>query len=89
MAGPRTKIGRAISLSTSAFRRTFAVLSDGRTVAELLHALAAVMAELNVRWYLFGAQAAIIWGSPRLSADADVTADLDPADVDRFIDASF
>jgi hypothetical protein len=30
-------------------------------------------AELNVRWYLFGAQAALLYGSPRLTADADLT----------------
>ncbi len=36
-------------------------------------------------WYLFGAQADIVWGSPRLSADVDVTAELDPASLDAFI----
>ncbi len=30
-------------------------------------------AELNVGWYLFGAQAALLYGSPRLTADADMT----------------
>jgi hypothetical protein len=35
------------------------------------------MQERDVRWYLFGAQAAIVWGSARLSADVDVTAALD------------
>jgi hypothetical protein len=45
------------------------------------------MRERSVRWYLFGAQAAIIWGSPRLSADVDVTASLDPAGLAGFIDA--
>ena len=29
------------------------------------------MAEQDLRWYVFGAQAAIIWGSPRVSADVD------------------
>jgi hypothetical protein len=29
-----------------------------------------------VRWYLFGAQAAILYGSPRLTADVDVTVDI-------------
>jgi len=32
------------------------------------------MRESGLRWYLFGAQAAIVWGSPRLSVDVDVTA---------------
>lgn len=69
-----------------AFRRAFAV-SDGRTVAELLHDLASVMSELKLRWYVFGAQAAIIWGSPRFSADADITAEIDPAGIQPFIQA--
>ena len=30
-------------------------------------------AELNLGWYLFGAQAALLYGSPRLTADADLT----------------
>jgi len=30
-------------------------------------------AGLNVGWYLFGAQAALLYGSPRLTADADLT----------------
>jgi hypothetical protein len=42
------------------------------------------MEEAGLRWYLFGAQAAIIWGSARLSADVDVTASLDPALLDMF-----
>jgi hypothetical protein len=62
-------------------------VSTDRTVAELLHDLAAVMDERGLRWYLFGAQAAIIWGSPRLSADADVTAELQPEHVEPFIEA--
>lgn len=53
-------------------RRAFAVLSR-QNVAEILHALAAAMTDSGVGWYLFGAQAAIIWGSPRLSADIDAT----------------
>lgn len=45
------------------------------------------MHERGVRWYLFGAQAAIVWGSPRLSADVDVTATLDRAELAAYIDA--
>ncbi len=33
-------------------------------------------AKLNVGWYLFGAQAALLYGSPRLTADADLTVQL-------------
>jgi hypothetical protein len=42
------------------------------------------MAERDLPWYLFGAQAAIVWGSPRLSADVDVTAAIEPAIVHSF-----
>jgi hypothetical protein len=45
------------------------------------------MAERSLRWYLFGAQAAIIWGSPRLSADADITAELQFERVESFVAA--
>ena len=45
-------------------------------VAELLAQLAGVFARLGVRWFLFGAQAAILHGVARLSADIDVTVDL-------------
>lgn len=41
--------------------------------AELLSALATALATLGARWYVFGAQAALIWGRPRLTTDVDVT----------------
>jgi len=44
------------------------------------------MQERGVRWYLFGAQAAILWGSPRLSADVDVTANLDRVALTDYLD---
>lgn len=34
------------------------------------------LAELNVSWYLFGAQAALIHGSSRATADLDLTVQL-------------
>ena len=43
------------------------------------------MQERKLRWYLFGAQAAIVWGSPRLSADVDVTADIRAKALDEYI----
>lgn len=61
-------------------------MSSQRTVVELLRAVAAAMAEKNLPWYVFGAQAAIIWGSPRLSADVDITATIAPESVDSFIE---
>lgn len=55
--------------------------------ADLLAALARALASLRVPWYLFGAQAALIWGRPRLTADVDVTVRLDPGDSDRLVRA--
>lgn len=49
--------------------------------------MAAVMAEQGLRWYLFGAQAAIVWGSPRFSADVDITAAIAPGVIDSFFEA--
>ncbi len=45
-------------------------------IAELLAQLQRAFAGLGVRWFLFGAQAAILHGVARLSADVDVTVDL-------------
>lgn len=42
-------------------------------VADLLADLGAALDTLGVRWYLFGAQAAILYGVARLTADVDVT----------------
>ncbi len=48
-------------------------------VAELLEDLDVALGALDVRWYLFGAQAAILYGVARLTADVDVTVQA-PAD---------
>lgn len=50
---------------------------------DLLTALAPVLARWG-RWLVFGAQAVIIHGAPRLSADVDVTLELTPDAPDRF-----
>jgi len=42
-------------------------------LADLLTDLADALARLEVPWYVFGAQAALIWGRPRLTTDVDVT----------------
>src|SRR5262245_29086513 len=42
-------------------------------VVELLADLATALDEAGVAWYLFGAQAAILHGAARLTADVDVT----------------
>lgn len=54
---------------------------------ELLAALAGALSELRVPWYVFGAQAAIVWGRPRLTADVDVTVRLGAEDPERLVRA--
>lgn len=53
----------------------------------LLHAVAPVLERFGDRWYLFGAQAVIIWGRPRLTADVDITVFLRPDDPETFVAA--
>lgn len=50
--------------------------SSPSPLAELLADLQRALGALGVRWYLFGAQAAILHGVARLTADVDVTVDL-------------
>jgi len=50
---------------------------------ELLTALAPVLANWG-RWYVFGAQAVVAYGVPRLSADVDVTLSLTPDAPEQF-----
>ena len=54
---------------------------------ELLAALAKVLRARKVRWYLFGAQAAIVYGSPRMTMDVDVTVAVLPEAVRPLVDA--
>jgi hypothetical protein len=42
-------------------------------IAELFADLHEALSALRVRWYLFGAQAALLYGAARLTADVDVT----------------
>lgn len=50
---------------------------------DLLTAFAPVAARWG-RWYVFGAQAVVVYGVPRLSADVDVTLALVPDTPERF-----
>lgn len=50
--------------------------SPAQPAVEVLRDLGEVLKRLGLRWYLFGAQAAIYYGSSRLTADVDVTVDL-------------
>jgi hypothetical protein len=45
------------------------------SLGDALGALAAVLDRAGVRWYVFGAQAVVAYGRPRLTADLDVTVD--------------
>ena len=45
------------------------------------------MQESAARWYLFGAQAATLWGRPRLTADVDITAEIRFEHLDKFLEA--
>ena len=47
--------------------------SPPSTPVDLLQALSSVLGSLQLRWYVFGAQAVVIWGRPRMTADVDVT----------------
>ncbi len=53
--------------------------------ADLLSALSAALSELRAQWYVFGAQAAVVWGRPRLTADIDVTVRQQPEDSERLV----
>jgi hypothetical protein len=55
--------------------------------ADLLAALATVLRRRHVRWYLFGAQAVILHGRPRLTEDVDVTVDADAKQVSGLVAA--
>jgi hypothetical protein len=63
------------------------VPSPPQPVADLLAALARALDALGVRWFLFGAQAAILHGAARLSADVDVTIDLGPRTIPDLVAA--
>lgn len=82
--GQATKSVRRISPYILASRRYSGVLGRG-AVTDLLAALASAMRSREIRWYLFGAQAAMVWGRPRFSADVDITAAIDPSGIDAFI----
>lgn len=56
-------------------------------LAEVLRELAEIFAREGVRWYLFGAQAAILHGAVRLTADVDVTVWMDQRPLAPLLDA--
>jgi hypothetical protein len=40
-----------------------------------------------MRWYLFGAQAAAMYGNPRVTADVDITVDRGPLAIEAIVEA--
>lgn len=54
-------------------------------LAEALAALGRALATLRVRWYLFGAQAALLYGAARLTADVDVTVQIGDRDTAKLV----
>lgn len=54
---------------------------------EVFRCLDAALSPLGVRWYVFGAQAAIIHGAARFTQDIDVTVLLDAVAQTRLVDA--
>lgn len=60
-------------------------MSQLSPVVELLTTLAGLLGRRGYRWYVFGAQAVILWGAPRMSADVDVTVEMAVADTLDFV----
>jgi hypothetical protein len=58
-------------------------------VGDLLSDLAAALEEARIDWYLFGAQAAILYGAARLTADVDVTVRLSDNASNTTLTAAF
>lgn len=52
---------------------------------DLLADLASALEQLGLRWYLFGAQAVVLYGRPRLTEDVDITVELGDLDRDAFV----
>lgn len=61
---------------------------SGSSPLEALSALSRVTRELGLRWYLFGAQAAVLWGRARTTADVDVTVEIELSQVEELLAAA-
>ena len=57
------------------------------SIVELLAAFGRAMSDRGWRWYVFGAQAAIVYGRPRLTADVDIAVELVGAPVAELLAA--
>jgi hypothetical protein len=81
----RIPIARRISPITTGFANFWITPPVRSPVAELLADLARAFDASKIRWYLFGAQAAIVYGVPRLTADVDVTVEAPPGPTDAWV----
>lgn len=59
--------------------------SPAAVPADLLAALAGALSGLRIPWYVFGAQAVVIWGRPRLTADIDITVRLEREEPESLV----
>ena len=62
-------------------------MSGEPAATDLLRALGPVVGKFGGRWYVFEAQAVLVWGRPRLTGDVDVTVFLDPEEPEAFVAA--
>lgn len=76
------RIGR-ITLGCDPCSTRLAMASTKSPVAKLLGDLSDALSTLGVRWYVFGAQAAVVYGSNRLTSDVDVTLELGKVSIAR------
>ena len=60
-------------------------MSAAPLLLDALVALTRVFSAAGVRWYVFGAQAVVLYGQPRLTADLDVTVEGTPESVLRLL----
>src|SRR5207244_2822411 len=84
--------GRRRSSAPRTMKRTFGSRSASSmprrpASVELLAALAKVLRARKIRWYVFGAQAAVVYGSPRMTMDVDVTIAVPGEDVRPLVEA--
>lgn len=83
----RTTIGRTTSSTIAGFATDSIGPLVPSPVAELLADLAVAFTATGIRWYLFGAQAAIAYGVARLTADVDVTVAPPPGPTNAWLTA--
>src|SRR6185312_13957274 len=83
--GRRQRSGRRTWPRTSGSSRSSGV--SGSPPADLLASLATAFATRGWRWYVFGAQAVVAHGRPRLTADVDASVDIAGAAPGELVEA--